>query len=467
MSAAAEGDVLVLYGISGDLAHKMVLPALFHLSRAGRLDVPVVGVAKTDWDDLALRAAARQAVQAASGDQQPSEEDLSAFTAKLSIVAGDYADPDLFTRLASALDGRSHPVHYLAIPPSLFGSVVASLDDAHLLKGARVVIEKPFGHDLASAEELNTSLGQHLDEDQIYRVDHFLGKEAVEDLMVFRFANALFLPVWDRAHVASIQLTMAESFDIKGRGSFYDANGAIRDVLQNHLLQVLSFLTAERPTADRSDSFSDMKAALLEAVQPLSADDVVLGQYDGYLDEPGVRAGSTTETYAAVRLQIDNDRWRGVPVLIRTGKSLPCTALEAVIELKQTDVLHFVGADTPPDPNVIRLRLGHDDGVTITIQAKEPGERDQTRSVDLDVDFSRSLGVRDDAYARLLHDALIGERKRFARLDVVEAAWRIVDPVLDVLTPAPYAKGTWGPDAAAALAPGGWHTPAGCPAPGV
>ncbi|MEV4089257.1 glucose-6-phosphate dehydrogenase, partial [Nonomuraea fuscirosea] len=326
-----------------------------------------------------------------------------------------------------------------------------------LNRDARLVVEKPFGHDLASARELNGELLKFFDEDHLRRVDHFLGKEPVEDLMVFRFANTLLEPIWNRSHIRSVQITMAEDFDVRDRGGFYDANGTVRDVVQNHLLQLLAILAMDPPPSTDARAQLDEKWRVLRAVQAIDPADVVRGQYDGYLGTDGVRPDSTTETYIALRAYIDNWRWAGVPWCIRSGKGLPVTDLEVVAELRRPPVTMFGNGDAPDAPNLIRFRLQPDAGVTFDLLAKEPGKQ-HTRPVPVSVDFTKVLGPMQAAYERVLSDAVSGDPRRFARFDLVEESWRIVQPVLDLTDrPLPYEKGTWGPAPAAEIPPGGWH----------
>jgi glucose-6-phosphate 1-dehydrogenase len=462
MSKSEHSDALVLFGATGDLAHKKIYPALYHLTAEDRLKIPVTGVAAAGWSDDQLRRYATEAIKA--GVENPDPAVIGKLTANLCLVDGDYRDHATFQRLAEVLkqDRSERPLHYLAIPPSLFETVAQALAAVGLDKGARVVVEKPFGRDLASAQELNRVLHQVFPERAIFRIDHYLGKEPIENLMVFRFANSLLEPVWNRRYIASVQVTMAESFGVEGRGSFYDKVGAIRDVIQNHLLNVVGFLAMDPPSSSGAEALRDEKVRVLKAVHPANPRSLVRGQYVGYLDEPGVAPGSTTETFAALRLDIESWRWAGVPFHVRAGKGLATTSLEAVVEFHTPPRMLFSSTDHQPHPNLMVFRLGAHDGVTVVVQAKQPGEALVSHPVELDVDFERVFGHRHEAYERLIGDAIEGNALRFARQDAVETAWKIVQPLLDHPGPVyPYPRGSWGPPEADRVVAQHrrWHNP--------
>ncbi len=458
-------DALVLFGATGDLAKRKLFPALYHLEQDGVLDIPVIGVARSDWTDESFRAHARDAVIAA--DSHADAAALDPLCRRLDLIQGDYADPATWEALRATLDRHDscNAVYYMAIPPTMFPEVARRLASVGLNERGRIVVEKPFGRDLASARELNETLASVFPEERIFRIDHYLGKESVEDLLVFRFSNTLLEPVWNRRYVRSIQITMSETIGVEGRGSFYDGVGAIRDVLQNHLLQVVALLAMEPPAGPDSQFLQDEKAKVMAAMRSIEPDELVRGQYVGYRDEPGVEAGSAVETFTAAKLEIDSWRWAGVPWYVRVGKALTQAATEAVIEFHTPPRLLFDEAGgPPPGRNLVRFRLGKQDGVTFALQAKTPGPHLDSQEVDISVDFAAALGERSGAYERLLGDAITGSPRRFARQDVVEQTWRIVQPALDEPGPVhPYFRGSWGPSEADRLLDDGdhWYEPSG------
>ncbi len=448
-------DALVLFGITGDLAAKKLLSSLYQLTARGRLPATVVGVASTPWDVDELRNHVRTSLE--TNGVEIDEEIFATLATSLRYVAGDYQDAETYLRLGAALGDARLPVCYLAIPPSLFGDVVDGIASTGLNERGRVVLEKPFGRDLASARELNHTLHQHFPEEAIFRIDHFLGKEPVQNLMVFRFANSILEPVWNRNYIDSVQITMAESFGIEGRGGFYDKIGTLRDVVQNHLLQVVALLAMEPPVSETPDALRDERVKVLTAMQPFDPAKFVRGQYSGYRTELDVADDSDTETFVALRTEIDSWRWAGVPWYIRAGKGLPGTVTEAVIEFKPPARLLFGDPGCEPHPNHLRFRLKPDDCITLEMQAKKPGDALLSRSVPLQLVNDEHASGGHEAYERLLDDALSGDNRLFARQDGVEQAWRIVQPVLENHAPAvPYEIGTWGPPDVL-MPDGGWH----------
>ncbi|MGV7279658.1 glucose-6-phosphate dehydrogenase [Mycobacterium persicum] len=456
-SASSASDVLVIFGITGDLARKMTFRALYRLERRGLLDCPIVGVASDDIPVDKLVERAREAI--GQSGEKFDDKVFGRLASRLSYLSGDVTDSALYTSLAKQIGSGHRPLYYLEMPPALFAPIVENLAAADLVRGARVAVEKPFGHDLASARELNSRLRAVLDEEQILRVDHFLGKQPVVELQYLRFANRGLAELWDSKSISEIHVTMAENFGVEDRGSFYDAVGALRDVVQNHLLQVLALVTMEPPVGASADDLNDKKAEVFRAMPALEPARYVRGQYRGYGDVAGVAQNSQTETYVALRTEIDNWRWAGVPIFLRAGKALPEKVTEVRMFLHHVPGLAFLPNRRPPEPNQIVLRIDPDPGMRLQISAHT---HNAWQDIHLDSSFAEDLGEPIRPYERLLHAGLQGDRQLFAREDSIEETWRIVQPVLD--NPGDvhqYDRGSWGPEAAQTLLRGhrGWQQP--------
>ncbi len=452
-------DALVLFGITGDLAHKMIFPALFEMVKAGELKVPVIGVASSPWTVAELRARATESIK--QSGMKPDRPALARLLSLLRYVGGDYTSADTFAALKLALGKAVRPAYYLAIPPSLFETVITGLGDAGLTHGARVIVEKPFGRDLASARQLNAAAHKAFPEDSIFRIDHYLGKEEIMNILYFRFANSFLEPIWNRNYVASVQITLAERFGVKDRGAFYETAGCLRDVVQNHLFQVVALLAMEPPVDRNYGAVHTEKAKVFEAMRPLTSRDLVRGQYAGYRKTRHVARDSDVETFCAMRLYIDSWRWQGVPWYLRSGKCLPVTAAEILVELKPPPSALF-GDSSPTNglANYLRFRLSPHAAIALAARVKRPGKEFVGEQRELYL--TEELAGAEPPYERLLSDAMVGDGALFTREDAVEAAWAVVDKVLTKHSPViPYKRGSWGPSQAEAIIAGNrtWHNP--------